>query len=137
MVKLKVASLKEVPEVMRLIRLGVDEGALLPRTERELRAIARKGNIVVAVDSDRIVGVGVLDFYSRRLSELRSLYVKPDYQNTGVGRGITERIVELASKLGVEELMTITAQAKRGWFVKQSFSQQPHGFKVALFRKLR
>jgi N-acetylglutamate synthase-like GNAT family acetyltransferase len=68
MVKVRAATKKEVLEVLRLIRRGAREGSLLLREKRELSSLARKGNAIAAFDEDKMVGVVVLDFYSRRLA---------------------------------------------------------------------
>ncbi len=136
MVNIKIASQSDAKSVIRLIRHGVEEGALLPREAGELRSIIRKGNAVIAVDSGSPVGVGVLDFYSKRLSELRSLYVLPEYRKNGVGGRIIKKIFERASELGVRELMTITMRENKIWFMKRGFEEEAHGFKIALFREL-
>ena len=136
MIKVRSARKEDVLEVSRLIRSGAEEGAILLREKRELAALARKGNIVAAFDKDKMVGVAVLDFYSRRLAELRSLYVSSGYRNGRVGSKLVERLIRRAKRLGVRELLTITAKEKAGWFKAQGFSEEAHGFKAALFRKL-
>lgn len=136
MIKIRTASLKDVKNVSRLVGLGVEEGALLLRTGRELRTLARKDNIIAAFDGDRLVGMVVLDFYSKRMAEMRSLYVIQEYRDTGTGRRLVERLMRRAKTLGVKELMTITLRGKKEWFVRRGFGEDPHGFKVALFREL-
>jgi amino-acid N-acetyltransferase len=135
MIKVRAARKEDVPEVSRLIRLGAKEGALLLREKKEISGLARKGNIMAAFDDDKIVGVVALDFYSRRLAELRSLYVSRAYRNRGVGKRLVDLLVRRAKTLGVEELLTITIKEKAGWFAEQGFSEAAHGFKAALFRR--
>lgn len=136
MIEIRTASVKDVPAVLRLIRLGADEGALLLRTMKELNALAKDDNIIAAFDGRRLVGVVILDFYSRRMSELRSLYVLRKYRNTKIGSRLVEKLVKRARSLGVKEIMTITLKGKKDWFTKQGFGEDVHGFKVALFKEL-
>lgn len=136
MIRIRTASVKDVPEVLKLIKLGAEEGALLPRERKILNALSRRGDIMAAFDGHALVGVAILDFYSRRLSELRSLYVLREYRNARIGKMLVERLVRRARTLGVKELMTITFRERKGWFTKQGFGESAHGFKVALFKEL-
>ncbi len=136
MLGVRTASVADITQIMKLIWRGAGEGALLKRGREELSSIARKGNATVAVDGAKVVGVAVLDFYSARMSELRSLYVLPGYRGKGVGKMLVEAVAARAEELGVEELMTITLKGNKGWFIRRRFNEGPHGFKVALFRKL-
>lgn len=136
MIRIRTASLDDVQDVSKLVEAGADEGALLIRKNRELKALARKKNVIAAFDHDKIVGIAILDFYSKRLTELRSLYVKQEYRNRGIGRRLVRNVMKRARSLGVEELMTITLRGNKDWFTKRGFGEDPHGFKVALFKKL-
>lgn len=136
MIRIRSASLRDVKEVSKLIRAGAEEGMLLSRTEKELNALARKDDVVVASDGGRLVGVVILDFYNARVSEMRSLYVIPEYRHTGLGSRLVGRLKRRAKSHGVKELMTITHKRKKDWFVRQGFSEEAHGFKIALFKEL-
>ncbi|MGD0728584.1 MAG: GNAT family N-acetyltransferase [Candidatus Micrarchaeaceae archaeon] len=136
MIKIQTASLKDLQEVSRLIRLGVEEDMLLPRTSRELRSLIRKDNVIVASDENKLVGVVALDFYSTRLSELRSLYIMHEYRKAGIGGKLIARLLERAQSLGIDQILTVTDKRNKDWFVKHGFDIEPHGFKVALFRTL-
>ena len=126
---------KDIKEVSRLVEFGAEDGALLLRTKKELDALSRKGNIFAAFDGETLVGIAMLDFYSKRMAELRSVYVAREYRKRGIGRKLLIRVVRRARSLGVKELMTITLKENKEWFVGQGFGEDPHGFKVALFRE--
>ena len=135
MIRIRTALQKDLKEVSMLVESGAEDGALLPRTRKELNALAKKGNIFAAFDGERLVGIAMLDFYSRRMAELRSVYVAREYRKRGIGRQLILRAVGRARSLGVKELMTITLKENKDWFVGQGFGEDPHGFKVALFRE--
>ena len=80
--------------------------------------------------------MAILDFYSKRLSELRSIIVLEEYRKQGVGKQLVKGVIKKAKSLHVKELMTITLQEKKNYFGKFGFFEAVHGFKVALFKKL-
>jgi len=55
----------------------------------------------------------------------------------GIGKKLIEPAVAKAKAQGVKELMTITSKKMKTKFVADyGFGEQPHGFKVALFKQL-
>ena len=73
--------------------------------------LPRISSFFVAAAGDRIVGCCALQIYSKRLAEVRSLAVHPDFQK----RRLASRLVELckarARERGVKELFAVTSQA--------------------------
>jgi len=136
MVEIRSVEKNEVKGVYHLMNLGVKEGTLLKRSKKELLSLVRNNFVVGAFDNDLLVGMAILDFYSKRLSELRSIIVLENYRSQGVGKQLVIGIVKKAKSLGVKELMTITLQEKKDYFAKYGFLEAVHGFKVALFKKL-
>jgi N-acetylglutamate synthase-like GNAT family acetyltransferase len=130
------AKLKEVDLVVGLINLGVKEGMLLKRTKKELKSLIKDKKVIVVSEEDVLVGIIILDFYSKRLSELRSIYVAKDYRLKGVGSMLVDALKKKAKDLKVKELMTITTKDMKNWFGKFGFNEETHNFKVALFHKL-
>jgi N-acetylglutamate synthase-like GNAT family acetyltransferase len=133
---IKPAKMKELTQVQELIKSGVKEGTLLSREKTELKKLIKQKNVFVAETNSQLVGIAILDFYSKRLSELRSLYVKPEYRSKGLGKALVEAVIEKAKKKKIHELMTITMKDKTNWFLKHGFSEETHNLKVALFRKM-
>src|ERR1700722_9326747 len=94
----------DVADICRLIQLYADEGLLLPRTEEQIRK--NLGHFLVLTDSghangsaventpaefpltdgpataERLLGCVALEPYGSDLSEIRSLAVDPDAQNS-------------------------------------------------------
>ncbi len=130
------AEKKELWVISNLIKEGANEGLILKRTKKELRGLIKDAKIVIALDGEQVVGVAILDFYSKRLSELRSLYMLPTYRGKGVGKKLIHAIIDKAKYLRVKELFTITLAEKKNWFEKRGFKQNAHDFKIALFKKL-
>lgn len=136
MVEIRSVEKKEVKGVYHLMNIGVREGTLLKRSKKELLSLVKGGFIIGAFDNSELVGMAILDFYSKRLSELRSIIVLEDYRKQGVGKQLVKGVIKKAKSLHVKELMTITLQEKKGYFGKFGFFEAVHGFKVALFKKL-
>jgi N-acetylglutamate synthase-like GNAT family acetyltransferase len=136
MVEIRSVEKKEVKGVYHLMNIGVREGTLLKRSKKELLSLVKNSFIVGAFDEDKLVGMAILDFYCKRLSELRSIIVLEEYRSQGVGKKLVKGVIKKAKSLHVKELMTITLQEKKEYFTKFGFFEAVHGFKVALFKKL-
>ena len=83
-----------------------------------------------------MIGIVILDFYSKRLSELRSIYILPAYRSNGIGKRLVAALVKKAKNRGVKQLLTLTLKDKKNWFAKSGFNEEAHGFKVPLFKEL-
>jgi|SRR3989344_4545012 len=64
----------------------------------------------VAENNKRIVGCCALDIYSKRIAEIRSLAVLPNYQRKGIGTQLIELCIKKAKKKGIVEIITITGK---------------------------
>ncbi|MFT4558293.1 MAG: GNAT family N-acetyltransferase [Planctomycetales bacterium] len=111
------------------IKPFVAEGRLLPRTTEELEELVYNG-FVAKVDG-RLIGFAALEIYSRKLAEIRSLAVIPEFQGKGVGRLLVEECVERARKRDVLEVMAITSSEV--FFRSCGFDFTLPGEKKALF----
>ena len=115
----------EMPEIRRLIAYFPKElvQAELPRIQ----------SFFVAESRDSIVGCCALQVYSRRLAEVRSLAVHPDFR----GRGIAGRLVDACRRRGrerrVRQLIAVTSEP--GFFEARGFTVHA-GWKTALFANL-
>jgi len=107
----------------------VSEGRLLPRTTEELEELVYNG--FVAKVEGRLIGFAALEIYSRKLAEIRSLAVVPEFQGNGVGRLLVEECVERARKRDILEVMAITSSEV--FFRSCGFDFTLPGEKKALF----
>ncbi|MDO8647311.1 MAG: GNAT family N-acetyltransferase [Candidatus Diapherotrites archaeon] len=137
MINIRTAVRKELPLIDSLNREGFAEGLVLKRSKKDLKALIKNENIFVAVkDNKEFVGMVTLDFYSKRLSELRSIYIKENFRKSGVGKKLLDAVFEKAKRMRIKEIMVITSKELRRWFSKSGFNNKPHKFKIALFKKL-
>lgn len=136
MLTIRDATKKDFLSVVKLIHHGVQEGMLLKRTKKELALLIKDEKVIIALNDDEIIGVVILDYYSKRLAELRSIYVYKEHRLNGVGRMLIDALKKKAKKLRVKELMTITKKEVKPYFEKFGFKEETHNFKIALFNKL-
>lgn len=74
----------------------------------------------VALSGGRIIGCCALQVYSRRLAEVRSLAVHPDFVRQGIGRRLVERCQQRARGRRVKQILTVTSAL--GFFEQLGFS---------------
>ena len=119
----------DLDDIHEFIQPFVDAGRLLPRTLDELEGLIPTG--FIALIDQEVVGFVALEIYSRKLAEIRSLCVAPDYRGKGIGKRLTLACVELARRLKVFEVMAITSTDE--FFRSCGFDFTLPGEKKALF----
>jgi amino-acid N-acetyltransferase len=72
--------------------------------------LPRAASFFVAVSHHEIIGCCALQIYSKRIAEVRSLAVRPDFQDRGAGSELVERCKRRARERGVRELFAVTSQ---------------------------
>jgi len=113
----------DMPAIRRLIRLHADK---LMQTDLP----GRQSFFVAETPEDRIVGCAALQVYSKRLGEVRSLAVDPEYGLQGVGRRLVQACQQRARERGVRQVLAVTSAV--GFFEKAGFSTFKQE-RVALF----
>ena len=115
--KFRSATIMDVEAISTLIDSFAVTDLMLQRPKAMLYERIRE--FIIAEDENEVVGVGALSIIWKDLAEVRSLAVKDTYQGKGLGREITERLVESAVDLGIEKVFTLTYQD--GFFKKLGF----------------
>jgi N-acetylglutamate synthase-like GNAT family acetyltransferase len=72
--------------------------------------LPRLPSFFVAYVGGKFVGCCALQIYSKRLAEVRSLAVHPDFQDHGVASRLVECCVQRARERGIRELFAVTSQ---------------------------
>jgi N-acetylglutamate synthase-like GNAT family acetyltransferase len=96
--------------------------------------LPRASSFFVAVAGGQVIGCCALQIYSKRIAEVRSLAVHPDYQDRGVASALVERARQRARERGVKEIFAVTSQI--GFFQRLGFSTFRQE-KTAMFCDLR
>jgi GNAT superfamily N-acetyltransferase len=70
--------------------------------------LATRGEFLVAVNGDRLVGMGGLRQVDAATAEIKRMRVRPDFQRRGIGTAILQRLVDRARELGYRSLILDT-----------------------------
>jgi amino-acid N-acetyltransferase len=111
------AKITDVEPIHALITYYADRGLMLARPRTLLYESLRE--FTVAVDQDRVIGVGSLHIIWEDLAEIRALAVAPEYAGIGVGRGLVKNFISEASELAIPRVFALTYQD--GFFEKCGF----------------
>jgi amino-acid N-acetyltransferase len=122
-VTIRQAQLADIAPMLRLINDYAANAVMLPRTELELCESLR--DFLVATDGGQLIACGALHFYTQHMAELRSLAVAPERARSGVGKHITEALLQEARKLGVDIVFAFTYVP--GFFAKMGFQLVDRG----------
>ncbi|HEX4227345.1 MAG TPA: N-acetyltransferase [Bryobacteraceae bacterium] len=117
------AAIRDIGNVLKLINSYAAEGIMLPRTEFEMSENIR--DFSVAYDGDILLGCGALHFYTPTTAEVRSLAVRPDLKQQGVGRAIVEALEQEARENDLAAIFAFTYSP--GFFRKLGFEQVERG----------
>lgn len=128
-VTIRSATLDDLDAIAACIEPFVAEKKILRRTFSELQSLIP--SYVVAEVDNKIIGCVVLEVYSPKLAEVRSLVVSPEYGGRGIGKRLVTACVEKAKEQGVFEVMAITSEDL--FFQSCGFDFTLPGEKKALF----
>ncbi len=121
MLTVRKAELHDVPDLYRLINHYAAERVLLPRTLTDL--YENVWEFTVVARDGQMLGCGALKFYNQELAEIRSLCVDTALKSNGIGRTITENLVEEARRFGLKSVFALTVTP--GFFEKLGFREVP------------
>lgn len=121
------AQLCDVSAMLRLINDYAAKAVMLPRTELEVCESLRDFLVAIDISTDKgqLVGCGALHFYTQHVAEVRSLAVDPARARSGLGRLLTEELIQEAEKLGVDVVFAFTYVP--GFFEKMGFQLVDRG----------
>jgi amino-acid N-acetyltransferase len=111
-IEIRPARRGELPAIRELVRIYPDK--LMYEDLPGLRSF------VVAVLKGRIIGCCALQVYSRRLAEVRSLAVHPDFATQGIGRRLVERCQQRARARRIKQILAVSSAL--GFFERLGFS---------------
>jgi amino-acid N-acetyltransferase len=123
------ASHDDVQAILSVIAPYVAERKILPRTVTELGDLI--DTYFVAEVEGKILGCVVLEIYSKKLCEVRSLAVSAEAQGLGIGKKLVAACVNLAKTEKVLEVMAISSNEE--FFQSCGFDFTLPGEKKALF----
>ena len=105
---IQVKSDEEIQETRRLIEeyaawLGVD--LCFQNFDKELAElpgdyVPPSGRLFLAVENDQVAGCVAIRKIAANMCEMKRLYVRPAFRGHGLGRTLTEKIIEAAREIG-------------------------------------
>ena len=105
------ATSSDLPAVMHLIGSNLD--TLLPRSTEELAQLLDTMWVVEEVNdaakSNEIVGCSILEVYSPKIAEVRSVAVRADRRGRGYGRALVEAALKEAESRGIRQVLAVTS----------------------------
>jgi len=124
------AELQDVPALFKLISRYVLKRILLPRPLTNLYEDVWE--FTVAEEKGKLLGCGALKFYNQELDEMRSLCVDERLNSKGVGRKLTEALLDEAERYGLKTVFALTVVP--AFFEKLGFQMVPRErFPVKVF----
>lgn len=115
------AQVNDVPAIRDLINEYAEQGRMLFRSLEDLYQSIR--DFQVCEQDGQIVGCCCLHIYWSDLAEIKSLSVRSDCQNRGIGRVLIEAAIEQSLKLKLPKLFTLTLEPE--FFAKMGFTNIP------------
>ena len=120
---------EDISQLAEFLAPFVEAERLIPRTLTELDELYPQ--FFIAESERQLIGCAVLEIYSSKLAELRSLAVLPEQRNNGVGRALVEACLGRARAANVLEVMAISS--KENFFRNCGFDFTLPGEKKAFF----
>ena len=100
--QIRPATAEDMPHIRALVRMFPNQ-----LVQRDLPRVA---SYFVALVKDKVIGCVALQIYSKRLAEVRSLAVHPDFQDHGVASALVEQCRLRATDRGIKEIFAVTRQ---------------------------
>jgi amino-acid N-acetyltransferase len=127
----------DVAAIHAIVRRYAAQGALLPRTRRDIQA-ALNDYVVVVDDHRRVLACAALSAYSPSLAEVTSVAVARSAQGKGLGTMAVRGVEALARDRGITELFAMTSA--EGFFQSLGYersSVEQYPDKLARYETLR
>lgn len=122
-VTVRPAAMRDIPRILELINGYASQGIMLPRTEFELSENIR--DFLVAYNGQQLSGCAALHFYTPTSAEVRSLAVKPEVKQQGIGRVLVEAVEKEAIENDLESIFAFTYVP--GFFSRLGFGEVERG----------
>ena len=106
MIKLRKATLFDIPAMQALVVKEVADGIILKRDNNEVATNIR--SYILAYKDETLIGYAALHIHSMDIAEIRSLIVSQEARGLGAGKDIVEYCKKEAKELGLKEILVLT-----------------------------
>lgn len=140
MMKIRYATIKDVPELCRLLGILFEqESEFVPDPRRQEEGVRKileepqRGEILVGELEGRIVGMvnllsTVSTFMGKDVVILEDMVVDPEFRNRGIGERILVAAIDRAKEMGAGRITLLTDGTNEGairFYEKSGFSPSP------------
>lgn len=106
--EIRQATPDDTPVIALILRSNSDEHSLYQRVDRDIRS--NINDFLVTESNGRIVACAALHRHDDRFVEIQSVSVLKHCQNAGIGRGLINECIQIASSEKADTLWLSTAQ---------------------------
>ncbi len=89
------------------------------------RAVKESRFVVTAYYSNTLIGYGRVAADGTVHAMIYDLIVHPDFQNSGAGSKILNRLVELCRRHNIRDIQLFSAKGKKAFYEKRGFKTRP------------
>jgi len=118
---LRKATIRDVKTIHALLQVYGDRGELLPRALSQLYEGLRDFFVYIDPATRKLVGCCALQICWEDLVEIRSLAVAPNHTGQGIGSLLTQKVLDEARHIGVNQVFTLTYRP--GFFERFGFQR--------------
>ena len=112
------AKISDIGTIFELVNDFAKQGLMLPKSQIDLYESIRDF-FVVEIDN-KVVACGALKVFLDDLAEIRSLATNKKKKKMGLGKMITQKLLDDAKELGIKKVFTLSYQVD--FFKKQGFT---------------
>ncbi len=116
--------------IFSLIDEATKRGRILKRPHSEI--VRSLHHFWVAEKDGKVVGCCAIEFYNKKLAEVRSLAVDTHHEGQGIASALVSRCLREAKKRKIYEVLVITD--RESIFKRLGFAEQLHGQKALFLR---
>jgi len=110
---------RDIDSILDILSVDEPDGFLLPITPEELTT--QLVDFVVAMDAERVVGVGRLKRFTESLGEVRTLKVALDHRNRELGRTLVRALLQRARAARLKHVFALTNDSQIRFFERLGF----------------
>lgn len=102
---IRTARLEDIPTLVTMVEKNLD--TLLPRSKENYQELLN--STFVAEEEGGVVGSCILEIYSPKIAEIRTLVVAEEFRGRGIARQLVEAAVAEAKRKNIYEVMVVTS----------------------------
>ncbi len=118
---LRKAKVSDAKVIHGMINISSGKGEMLPRSLMDIYGSLRDFFVYVEDSGNSVAGVCAMHIFWENLAEVRSLCVKEEYRQGGIGKKLVEACISEAITLDLLRILTLTYQTE--FFKKLGFEE--------------